>query len=215
MLKPQEAQALGQAISDLVEERGLGAISKKDYELLVFHHLTAGSALQQDGNYHLANKLKVTETRVKGLRLEASIRHCPANHKAVLRQIVHRIISELSKPEFKGGEVAITLENPIDRREFEHAVKRAQHNVEYGMNREILKIAPIALFEVILANVDGAETHFKKIVRACIETQMRQQDILDDSLTLRQKINKLGEAVTSNKAAVAMLSAAANLLQSL
>jgi hypothetical protein len=215
MLKPQEAKALGEAISNLVKERGLGAISKKDYELLVFHHLTAGSALQQDGNYHLANKLKVTETKVKGLRLEASIRHCPANHKAVLGQIVHRIICELSKPEFKGDEVVMTLENPIDRREFEHAVKRTQHNVEYGMNREILRIAPIALFEVILANVDDAETHFKKIVQACIETQKRQEDILDDSLTLRQKINKLGEAVTSNEAAVAMLSAAANLLQRL
>jgi hypothetical protein len=212
MLTPQEAQALGEALVKLVEERGLGAVSKKDYELLVFHHLTDGTALRQDGNYHLANKLKVTETRVKAMRLESSIRHRPANHEAVLGQIVQRIIDAASRPDFGGGEVAITLENPIDRREFEHAVKRAQHNVEYGINREILKISPIALFEVILANVEHAEARFKDVVQTCITTNNRQQEILNNSLTLRQRINKLGEEVSANGGAVAMLTAAAGLL---
>lgn len=46
--------------------------------------------------------------------------------------------------------MSITLENPIDRREFEHAVKAAKHSVEYGINREILKIDALALFEIIL-----------------------------------------------------------------
>ncbi|MEI2679099.1 MAG: hypothetical protein V9G29_15345 [Burkholderiaceae bacterium] len=193
-------------------DRGLGAIAKKDYELLVFHHVTSSVAFRPYGNYDLANELKVTETKIKSLRLEASIRHSPANHKAVLGQIVQRFISELSKPDFMGSEVSITLENPIDRREFEHAVKRAQHNVEYGINREILKIAPLALFEVILANVQDAETRFKEVVQSCIKTKNRQQDILSKSLTLRQKLNKLGEEVSANGGAVAMLTAAAGLL---
>lgn len=212
MLTPQEAQALGEALSQLVEERGLGAISKKDYELLIFHHLANGAALRQDGNYHLANKLKVTETKIKSLRLESSIRHSPANHKAVLGHIVHRIISELSKPDFSGNEVSITLENPVERREFEHAIKRSQHKVEYGINREILKITPLALFEIIVANVDNAEGRFKEIVQACIQTKSRQQEILSKTLTLRQKINKLGEEVSGSGGAVAMLTAAAGLL---
>lgn len=212
MLKMLEAQALGEALVKLVEERGLGALSKKDYELLVFHHLTEGTVLRKDGNYLLANKLKITESRVKALRLESSIRHQPANHKAVLGQIVQRIIDAASRPDFSGKEVAITLENPIDRREFEYAVKRAQHNVEYGINREILKISPIALFEVILANVEDADVRFKEIVQACIATENRQQEILNKTLTLRQKINKLGEDVSANGGAVTMLTAAAGLL---
>jgi len=212
MLTPQESAALGEALAQLVSDRGLGAISKKDYELLVFHHVTSSVELRSNSNYELANKLKVTDTKIKSLRLEASIRHSPANHNDVLAQIAHRIISELSKPEFKGSEVSITLEDPIDRREFEHAVKRAQHNVEYGINREILKIAPLALFEVILANVHDHETRFKEIVQACIETKTRQQEILSKSLTFRQKMNKLGEVVSTNGGAVALLSLAATLL---
>lgn len=212
MLTDHEATELGRAIDALIAERGLGAISKKDYELLVFHHLSSSDSLQSDGNYFLANKLRVTETKIKSLRLESSIRHKPANHKAVLGGIVQRIIDEMHKPDFSGGMVSITLENPIDRREFEHAVKVAKHSVEYGINREILKIDALALFEIILANVEHAETRFKEIVQAHIKTRAKQQEVLDQTLTLRQKINKLGQEVTSNEGAVSLLSAAAGLL---
>ena len=212
MLTEQEATELGQAINALIAERGLGAISKKDYELLIFHHLSGSAALLSDGNYLLANKLKVTETKIKSLRLEASIRHKSANHKAVLGNVVQWIIAEINKPEFLGGKVSITLENPIDRREFEYAGKVAKYSVEYGINREILKIDALALFEIILANVEHAETRFKEIVQANIKTRAKQQEVLDKSLTLRQKINKLRQEVTSNKGAVSLLSAAAGLL---
>ncbi len=212
MLTDPEATALGKALSALVQERGLGAISKKDFELLVFHHLASSAALQSKWNYDLANDLKVTETKIKSLRLEASIRHAPANHKAVLGRIVQRIIDEMNRPGFEGGTVSITLENPVDRREFEYAVKRARHSVEYGINREVLKIDALALFEVILANVEQPEARFKDIVQACIKTKARQQEVLDQTLTFRQRVNKLGQEVTGNGGAVTMLSAAAAVL---
>lgn len=212
MLTDPEATELGKALSALVQERGLGAISKKDYELIVFHHLSRSAALQSNWNYALANKLKVTETKIKSLRLEASIRHSPANHKAILGRIVQRIIDEMNRPGFEGGIASITLEDPVDRREFEYAVKLARHSVEYGINREILKIDALALFEIVLANVEDAEARFKDIVQACIKTKARQQAVLDQSLTFRQKVNKLGQEVANNGGAVTMLSAAAGLL---
>lgn len=209
MLTDKEATALGKALSALVQERGLGALSKKDYELLVFHHISTSSALRSDWNYALANKLRVTEAKIKALRLEASIRHAPASHKAVLGQIVQRILDEMSKPDFVGGVVSITLENPVDRREFEYAVKLAKHSVEYGINREILKIDALALFEIVLANVENAEARFKEVVQSCIKTKVRQQEILDGALTFRQRINKLGQEISSNEGAIAMITAAA------
>lgn len=74
--------------------------------------------------------------------------------------IVQRVVDALSKPEFADGLVAITLENPVERREFEYAVKLARHSVEYGINREILRISALALFEIILANVERPEQRF-------------------------------------------------------
>ena len=177
MLTEQEAKELGKAINDLVLDRGLGAISKKDYELLIFHHLGKSGELRRKGNYYLANKLKITETRIKTLRLEACIRHAPANHRAVLGDIVSRIIEKLSRPEFSGEEVSITLEDPVERREFEHAVKSARHNVEYGINREILRISPLALFEVILGNLENPASCFKEIVQTNIATKKKQREM--------------------------------------
>lgn len=63
MLTDQEAKELGKSISSLVQERGLGALSKKDYELLVFHHISTATAHKSDWNYVLANKLKVRNRR--------------------------------------------------------------------------------------------------------------------------------------------------------
>lgn len=212
MLTDQEAKQLGQALSALVKERGLGAMSKKDYELLVFHHFSEAESQRSDWNYVLANKLKVTETKIKALRLEASIRHKPANHKAVLGAIVQRILNEMNKPDFSGSVVTITLENPVDRREFEYAVKMAKHSVEYGINREILKIDALALFEIIFANVENPEARFKEVVQHHIRVKSRQQEVLDKSLTFRQRVNKLGQEISSNGGVVAMVSAGVELL---
>lgn len=212
MLTDPEALELGKAIAQLVRERGLGTLSKKDYELLVFHHLSSSAAMRSDWNYALANTLRVTESRIKSMRLEASIRHRPANHKAVLGIIVQRVIDAMTAADFSGDVVSITLENPVERREFEYAVKLAKHTVDYGINREILRISALALFEVILANVEQAETRFREIVQANITIKSKQAEILDKSLTFRQKINKLGAQVSNSGGAVALLTGAAGLL---
>ena len=130
----------------------------------------------------------------------------------MLGDIVHRILVEMNKPEFTGGLVSIALENPIDRREFEYAVKLAKYSVEYGINREILKIDALALFEIIFANVENPEARFKEVVQTHIRTKGKQQEILNAALTLRQRVNKLGQEITSSEGAVAMLSAVAGLL---
>lgn len=84
--------------------------------------------------------------------------------------------------------------------------------MEYGINREILKIDALALFEIIFANVENAEQRFKEVVQTHIGGKNRQQAVLDKSLTFRQKVNKLGHEIASNDGAVAMLSAGASLL---
>lgn len=213
MLTDQEARELGKAIGSLVQERGLGAISRKDYELIVFHHISTSAAHRSDWNYVLANKLKVTEAKIKALRLESSIRHKPANHKAVLGDIVERILDEMNKPEFTGGVVSISLENPVDRREFEYAVKLVKHSVEYGLNREILKVDALALFEIILANVENAEERFKELVQSQIKGKIKQQELLDNALTFRQRIIKLGKELGGSNGAVQLVSACVGLLR--
>jgi hypothetical protein len=214
MLTQAEAKLLGIALAKLVEERGLGAIGKKDYEVLLFHHLENSTGLQSKSNYELSNRLKITEARVKTLRLEASLRYQPSNHKAILGRIVQRLIDDVQRPEFKGGSVWLTLENPVERRELEHAAKVAKHSLEYGRNRELIEISPLALFDIIIMNVDSPESHLKDIVRRHIQAQDDQRKILDATLTIRERVNKLGEALNEKAEIISLLTSGLGLLMS-
>lgn len=209
MFNASEAADLGVAIGQMVDSRGLGAISKKDYELLVFHHILKSKDFNNKWNYELANRLKVTESKVKSLRLESSIRHEYVNHKKVLGNIVGKIIDEINKPDFVGIEVFISLENPVERREFEYAIKLTNHAIEYGINKEILKIKASALFEIILANVEKPEETFKKIVRTNIQDKVNQEKILNERKEAKEKIKEFWSFVSNNALVAAVLAEAA------
>ena len=49
-------------------------------------------------------------------------------------------------------------------------------------------------------------------MQAHIKTKSRQNGILDESLTFRQRVNKLGQEMASNGGAVELLKAGAGLL---
>lgn len=188
-----EFAGLGKAINRLVTDRGLGAISKKDYELLVFYHLSNTTTLAGKDNYSLANHFKVTETKIKSLRLESSLRHQPADHKQVLKRIAQRVLDQAKNSDVENGKIVITLEDPVERREFEYAAKQANHRVEYGLNRENLEISLLALFEVVLSNTGDEDKALKNIVQAKIADKRKQKELLDQSRTKGQRIVEVGK----------------------
>lgn len=203
--------------NDFVERylsHGFGSMTKSEIDILVFHLISEAEEIKDESNYRVANKLQITESKVKSLRLNSSLKYKPANHRAVLGNIVTRIIDEMQKPEFESGQVTITLENPVDQREFEHAVKLAHRNIEYGMNRELLKVKPIALLEIVMANLENAEQEITSIVQAHITDNEKQAEILSSALTLRQKINKIGEEVSAKSGLIALLVSAGTALVS-
>lgn len=204
MLTEKEATTLGMAIATLVAERGLGAISKKDYELLVFHHLSNARSHVDRDNYSLANHFKVTETKVKSLRLEASLRHQPANHKAVLKRVAQRVLDQARATDFKDGNIVITLENPVEKREFEYAAKQVNHRVDYGLNRENLEISLSALFEVVLSNLERPDESLREMIQKGIQDQKQQKALLASSKTLRQRTEELVKSATTKSALISI-----------
>ncbi|PIW50693.1 MAG: hypothetical protein COW18_03320 [Zetaproteobacteria bacterium CG12_big_fil_rev_8_21_14_0_65_54_13] len=59
----------------------------------------------------------------------------------------------------------------------------------------MLRIAPVRLLELIVANVDDPTNEFNTIVQAHVEAQEQQDTLLDNALTLKQKFNKLRKEV--------------------
>ena len=212
MLTEEQNKKFGQDFVERYLSHGFGSMTKSEIDILVFHLISESAQIKGKSNYQVANLLRITESRVKSLRLNASLKYAPANHKAVLGDIVMRIIEEMQKPDFEDRLVTITLENPVEQREFEHAAKLAGRNIEYGLNRELLKLSPLALFEIIMANLENPEREFKVIIQSSIKEKDLQEKLIRDSLTMRQRINELGEEISGKSGLIGLLLSAGKAL---
>ena len=191
---------------------GFGAMTKSEMDILIFHLLSQSEKLKDESNYIIANELKITESKVKSLRLNAALKYNQANHKAVLANIVLRIIGEMEKPDFNDGQVMITIENPVEQRELDRAIKLAGRNIEHGFNKELFKISPIALFELIFSNLENSDKEFKRFIQNHIADKKEQNKIIGKALTLRQKVNNLGEEINDKVGLIRLLGAAGGAL---
>ncbi len=133
---------------------GYGTMPKKEIDILVFHLISESKDIKGKTNYEVANKLSLTESKVKGLILESSLKYNPADHKAVVIKIVSRLAEEINRSDSKTENIKISLENPIEKREFERAVKKLGCYVDYTLNKEVLKVDAFLLLEIILDNLD-------------------------------------------------------------
>jgi hypothetical protein len=213
MLTDDQNKEFGEQFVERFLAHGFGATTKTEIDILVFHLLSESAELKGKSNYHVANKLQITESKVKSLRLNAALKYKQANHKAVLANIVTRITEEMDKPEFESGQVTITIENPVEQRELEHAVKSVGRNIEYGLNKELLKISPIALFELVVSNLENPEQEFENIIQTQIQDQDIQNSIINNALTFRQKLNKVGEEISEKASLISLLGAAGGALK--
>ena len=136
MLNNEQKKLFGKQFTERYLAHGFGSMTKSEIDTLVFHLLSESNKIKNKSNYEISNILKITESKVKSLRLNASLKYKQADHKAVLGDIVFRIIDVMSKPDFTNGVVTITIENPVEKRELEYAIKKTGRNIEYGINRD-------------------------------------------------------------------------------
>lgn len=212
MLTEDQFKEFGEKFVGRFLAHGFGTMTKAEIDILVYHLLSESSEIKGKSNYHVANKLQITESKVKSMRLSSALKYKQANHKAVLANIVTRVTDEMAKPEFEGGKVTITIENPVEQRELEHAIKSIGRNIEYGLNKELLKISPIALFELVVSNLENPEQEFESIIQDQITDQAKQNTIINNTLTFRQKLNKIGEEISEKASLISLLGAAGGAL---
>jgi hypothetical protein len=186
---------------------GFGTMTKTEIDILVYHLISESTNIKGKSNYKVANELLIPESKVKSLKLNAALKYNQANHKSVLANIVTRITEEMEKPEFESGKVTITLENPVEQRELEYAIKSKGRNVEHGLNKELFKISPIALFELVVSNLENPEQEFTNVIQANVADAAKQAAIIDDTLTFRQKLNKVGEEINDKAGIIRLLGA--------
>lgn len=133
--------------------QGFGALSKRDLELLVFVLLERDGAIDRNASNHAAAaQLRVTPAKLRALRRDGYARWRqlvaePAD--AALRRILGHVLTganlrsgsrHVSERSRKDGFLAVRIEHPDDRQQFEQAILDAGGLPVYERNREVLAV---------------------------------------------------------------------------
>jgi len=163
-----------------------GSMSKSETEILIFHLLS--KHFENSSNYEISNFLKISETKVKNLTLNAHLRYGQSN-KDILKKIMLRICDTLDVNFDENiGEIKISVENPVEKRELVNEIKKLGSYADFSFNNEILKIK-INVFLKLLNRLVG-EDNFKKVFQKYLKEKTIQNDALYSSLTTCQKVMK-------------------------
>lgn len=169
---------------------GFGTLPKREIEILIFHILYHQTDLfSNQSNYEIANTLKISESRIKSFKSESSLKYQQIDHKDALKEIAKLFFeSDKSKIDLEGDMIQFALEDPVLKREFEHAVKELGYIVNYNFNREIVKIKAKVFLEIFINNFDQSEEKFKEVIKSQYKDEKKYKNLIDMQYSLNQRI---------------------------
>lgn len=207
--------------------QGFGALSKRDLELLVFVLLERDGAIDRGSSNHAAAaQLRVTPARLRALRRDGYARWRqlvaePADQ--ALRRILGHVLTEanlqsgsrhVSERSRKEGFLAVRIEHPDDRQQFEQAILDAGGLPVYERNRDVLAVRFDTL--VALAERSGfLQPDSAAVIDALRTLAPASQELADllrrdvDSIRwqdVRNAINSLGAKAVAGSAEGALRS---------
>jgi len=201
--------------------QGFGALSKRDLELLVFVLLERDGAIDRSASNHAAAaQLRVTPAKLRALRRDgyARWRHLVAEPAdAALRRILGYVLTEanlragsthVSERARGEGFLAVRIEHPDDRQQFEQVILDAGGLPVYERNREVLAVRFDTL--VALAERSGflqPDTEgIVKALRRLAPASQELADLLKKDVTrlrwedARKALNSLGAKAVAGSA---------------
>lgn len=169
---------------------GFGTLPKREIEILIFHLLYHKSTLfKGQSNYDIANQLKITESRVKALKSEAGLKYEQIEHHEALEAIARLFFEyQTTRPVLEGEMIQFAMEDPVLRREFEHAVKKLGYFIDYSFNREIVRVKAAVFLEIFITNFSDIEGKFGEAVKASLKNEKEYQKIISKAVPLSQRI---------------------------
>ena len=194
-LTPAEAKAFAEEFLRAYLAGGFGSMPKRELDVLAFHLITRLKQYRGLSTYDLANALRVSERRVKGLRLESALRYAQADHQEALRALASRFFEYCkTRPVAEGGYIQFALDDPVVQREFEQAARALGFFTDTSFNREIIKV-PHHVFVAVFASVfPDVEKQFTEVVRKTVRKETEVEALLDAAQPFNKRVERfLGE----------------------
>ena len=162
-----------------------GSMSKSEIEILIFHLLS--SDFEGLSNYEISNLLKISETKVKRLDMNAHLRYPRQSGDEIVRETLVDIAKKFGAIyDEQNGEVKIHIQSSVQKREMVNAINNLGSFADYGLNNEILKIRINTLFSLFEKFLDKEK--FKETVQAYLEDKKLNEKQFFDALNNRQKL---------------------------
>ncbi|WP_045728503.1 hypothetical protein [Xanthomonas sp. GPE 39] len=180
--------------------QGFQSLTKRDLELLIFVLLERDGAIaRSDPNAVVALRLRVTPTKVKGLRRDGYARWralVPEDGEAALQRIVAALLTEdnlragakhVSERSKKDGFLAIRIEHPDDQQRFEQAILDVGAMPVYERNRDVIAVR----FDTLLKIAERwgyLQPEPEKVTRALEKLAPTAEEVAE---LLKQDLSKL------------------------
>ena len=162
-----------------------GSMSKSETEILIFHLLS--KHFEISSNYEISNLLKISETKVKNLTLNAHLRYPRQSGDEIVRETLVDIAKKFSAIyDEQNGEVKIHIQSSVQKREMINAINKLGSFADYGLNNEILKIRINTLFSLFEKFLDKEK--FKDTVQTYLKDKELNEKQFFDALNNYQKL---------------------------
>ena len=161
-----------------------GSMSKSETEILIFHLLS--KHFENSSNYEISNFLKISETKVKNLTLNAHLRYPRQSGDEIVRETLVDIAKKFSTIyDEQNGEVKIHIQSSVQKREMINAINKLGSFADYGLNNEILKIRINTLFSLFEKFLDKEK--FKDTVQIYLKDKKLNEKQFFDALNNSQR----------------------------
>ncbi|MDZ7742226.1 MAG: hypothetical protein U5Q03_10850 [Bacteroidota bacterium] len=153
VIKGKESDILNEML-DFFLDKGLGSVSKTEIDIYLFYILEKYQRSQKArlSNYEWSSLLKISERRIKNLRLESGIRYKADDDDDDFQSWIGvlELITE-GYLEFEGNEkIILTIENPYLVRFIEHNLKKLKlSSTDYSFNSERVKLKISSLTKLL------------------------------------------------------------------
>lgn len=184
--KSSQIDTFSKEFLDTYLQQGFGSMTKHDFELLIYHLLANKTdLLENKSTYEISNLLSLTENKIKNIQLESYLKYEHKNHKSCIDKVISEIQAANIKPELDGNKVKFTLDNPILKRELEHAIKKIGYNVDYSFNKDIVSINIISFISSLKMTYPRKTLSIENKITNSVKQSFKQEK------EIFKKINKL------------------------
>lgn len=188
-LSHEEAAAFGKEFVAKYMAGGFGAMSKREIDLLVFHLLSQTAPLREKERYEMANTLRIAEKRIDSLRRDSAMRHAPFNHAATLAQVARALfVTGAARPSLVDGKLEFPLEDAIQRRELNYAVRKVGYAIDTSFNSDVVRVEPHALVAALAGAISDVAASFVRVVNKTEKKKADVQSLLDSTKPLSERV---------------------------